>query len=333
MSSERSGSNLLRVLLGNHSNIASPVTAQLLSTVSPHARFYLPFSERNNAQALFEEIKRVVNHDYHAWNLDADFNAFFEEGKEYTFLDFFDFFYSEYGKKEAGKNRVVLKENVIFNYAFELLHYYPGAKFIYLYRDPRDYVASWMKVPLGYESPQQAVRTWINEQARCNQVVDIFGLPCCRVKYEELIADTPGVMSRVLAFAGETVEEACFSTDPAKNKEVTWNAYWKNLDKPVMKDNTGKFKKLFDEETIRMMEYQAKEHMVRLGYEPIYGFGAPQPETSFLRKAFKKLQGQQTFKQPVSDAKTSQLLKERHSISKEIGINAQRYFHTRNRPR
>ena len=33
---------------------------------------------------------------------------------------------SEYGKKEAGKTRVVLKENVIFNYAFELLHYYPA---------------------------------------------------------------------------------------------------------------------------------------------------------------------------------------------------------------
>jgi hypothetical protein len=328
MSSERSGSNLLRVLLGNHSNIASPVAAQLLSTVSPHARYYWPFSVRGNARALFDEIRRVVNHEYHAWNLDADFASFFDDGRRYTFMDFVDFFYSECGRREAGKKRVVLKENVVFDYAFELLHYFTDAKFIYLYRDPRDYVASWMRVPLGYESPERAIRTWMNEQIKCEQVINVFGLPCCHVKYEELIADPAGVMSKVLGFVGEAVEEACFSTDPDRNKSVIWNAYWNNLDKPVMKENTGQFRKLFDEETIRWVEHQCKEQMIKLGYEPLYGFAAPLRETSFLGKVLRRLQGRKTFKQPVSNAKTSQLLKERQLISKEIGLNAQRYFQT-----
>ena len=37
MSSERSGSNLLRILLSNHSRLAAPVAAQLLPIFMPFA--------------------------------------------------------------------------------------------------------------------------------------------------------------------------------------------------------------------------------------------------------------------------------------------------------
>jgi hypothetical protein len=331
MSSERSGSNLLRVLLGNHSNIASPVTAQLLNTVAPCSRFYAPFSDSVNAKALFNEMMKIVNHEYHSWDLQADFDSFYDH-EVTTFLDFFNFFYSEQMKKETGKGRIVFKENCVFNYAFELLSYYPDAKFIYLYRDPRDYVASWMKVPLGYESPEKAIKVWAGEQLKCDQVINVFGLSCYRLKYEDLIADTPGCMSEVLKFIGEPVEENCFFTDSGKNKSVTWNEYWKNLDKPVIKDNSGKFLKLFDEETIRLLEFHSKEFMLKLGYNPVYDFRLlPPKKTTVIQSLVSNISKKRSVKVQPSDDKTSTLLKERHLLSQQMNASAHDHFNSRNK--
>jgi hypothetical protein len=326
MSSERSGSNLLRVLIGNHSNIASPVTVQLLNTVAACSRFYAPLSDKENARALFNEIVKIVNHEYHAWNLHPDFERFYKSGVN-SFLDFFNFFYAEQMKKEGKKERIVFKENCIFNYAFELRSYYPDAKFIYLYRDPRDYVASWMKVPLGYESPEKAIKVWATEQLKCDQVINVFGLPCYSLKYEDLIENTPKCMSEVLAFIGEPVEEACFSTDADKNKTVTWNEYWKNLDKPVIKDNSGKFKELFDEETVRILEFHSKEFMLKLGYKPLYDFRLmPARKTTVFRSLLTNMSKKDAIKTQASNDKTSTLLKERHSLSQQMNANAQDHF-------
>ena len=325
MSSERSGSNLLRVLLGNHSNLASPVSPQLLTGFANASRYYAPLYDKKNAERLFNEILNIVNHDYHGWNLKASFDEFYKNGEIKSFFDFFDFFYSEKSKTEGSKNRFVCKENAIFDYAFPLKHHYPDAKFLYLYRDPRDYAASWMKVPLGFETPEQAVQVWVSEQRRCDILVNAFGLECIPVKYEELITNTELVMTRILEFIGEPLDVKCFSTDQEKNKEYSWNTYWKNLEKPVMKDNFGNFQKTFDEDAIRMIELTCKEFMLRLGYQPLYNFEPPVTNKNLISKVKSRLVNK-TKKKSIAPDSSMQLLKDRQDLTKSILKNAQQYF-------
>jgi hypothetical protein len=47
---------------------------------------------------------------------------------------------------------------------------------------------------------------------------------------------------------------------------VAWNAAWKNLSRPVMTSNFGKYRYRFDAATIRIIETVAREPMLRLGY-------------------------------------------------------------------
>ena len=79
MSSERSGSNLLRILLGNHSNISGPAAHQLLQTFYSQIPYYSPLSHRENLINLFEDFMAIVNHPYHSWNIIFDFDYIFEK--------------------------------------------------------------------------------------------------------------------------------------------------------------------------------------------------------------------------------------------------------------
>lgn len=265
MSSERSGSNLLRSLLSNHSRIAGPVAPQFLPLFHDLAPYYGHLTERENGVALMEDMAAVVNHPYYDWGLPVDTEALYEQHHPREFLDYFTIFYDE-KQQLLGKDRFVCKENDLFNYAFALSSYFEESKFIYLYRDPRDYAASITKILAGPKTAYNAAQHWFEEQERCNVLIHTFNLAAHPVSYEALVADTPRVMVGLLNFLGEPVEEACFQIQTEKNKKVAWNMAWKNLSQPVMTSNFGKYRDRFNSKTIHIIESVVREPMLRLGY-------------------------------------------------------------------
>ncbi len=265
MSSERSGSNLLRTLLSNHSHIAGPVAPQLLPMFHNLAPYYGPLRERENALALMEDMKAVVNHPYYNWKLPLDVVHLYEKYHPRQFLDFFSIFYGE-KQRSLGKGRFVCKENDLFNFGFVLSSYFEGAKFIYLYRDPRDYAASIIRILTGPKTPYSAALLWAKEQDKCNIILNSFNLHAHPIRYEELVADTELVMTRLLHFLDEPLDDACFQVHTEKNLQVNWNVAWKNLSRPVMTSNYGKYRDRFSRKTIRIIETVTQEPMLRLGY-------------------------------------------------------------------
>jgi hypothetical protein len=266
MSSERSGSNLLRTLLSNHSNIAAPVAPQFLSCFHTLILYYGLLSEEANAFRLMEDMLAVANHPYYAWDLSVDQDDVYRRYQPKVFLDFFNLLYEERSTAE-GKKRFVCKENRIFDFASHLQKYYVEPKFIYLYRDPRDFAASFKKVHFGPKTPYSAARLWRQEQDKCEVLISTFRLPVHRVKYENLISDPPTVMGDVLAFLDEPVEESCFQVQAGRNQDQTWNVAWKNLGRPILRANRGKYRKEFDTKAVNIIETVAKESMVHLGYD------------------------------------------------------------------
>jgi hypothetical protein len=266
MSSERSGSNLLRILLGNHSNICGPPAPQLLQTFYSQIPYYSPLSHRENLKNLFEDFRAIVNHPYHSWNILFDFDYIFDKYRPKSFLDLFHVFYNEYSIKE-NKRRYVCKENNIFDYACQLVNYYENPRFIYLCRDPRDYVASWIKLPVEPNTVFAAAQRWVEEQRKCHILLSSFGLEAFKIRYEDLITDTKQTMTMLFSFLGESVEEGCFEIKENNNSAITWNSFWKNLNKPIDSRNFKKYLTAFNHDAIRMIESLAKEYMIRLNYD------------------------------------------------------------------
>lgn len=268
LGSERSGSNLLRELLSNHRNLHGPVSPHLLDTFfnSSWLLLYGDLRDKNNMKRLFEAVKQLVNHPYNAWELEVNFEDIYREYRPQSFLDMYDFIYLEIVRKH-GKKRFVSKDNHVFNYVFSLLSYYDDPKFLYLYRDPRDYTASWMKNPLFIRTSYDAIKKWVKDQEKCASLIKAHKVNVCYVKYEDLISDTKGVMKRVLDFVGEQVDEACFTTNQERGESLKWNPYWVNLSKPVMSKNKKKYLKQFSHAEIELIESVAAPYMRMLGYK------------------------------------------------------------------
>lgn len=265
MSSERSGSNLLRVLLGFHSVLAAPRPLQLLISFHKLLPGYGDLSQREHARRLLDDCLALANHPYHAWKLTIDLEGVYARYALTGLIDCFHLLYSEYAFREK-KKRFVCKENNLFDFAAQIADYYSDPAFVYLYRDPRDYVASWRGLPVGPKTHFLAVSKWVEEQKRCERFIALSGLRVHCLKYEDLITATERAMTDLLRFIGVPVEEACFSIPEGSNMDAAWNSYWQNLSRPILRHNFNKYRQALTEQTITMIETIAGEYMEKLHY-------------------------------------------------------------------
>ncbi|HMP80847.1 MAG TPA: sulfotransferase [Pirellulaceae bacterium] len=261
VSSERSGSNLLRVLLGNHSQLHAPVAPQFLMNFAPLVPYYGDWNDAETGRRLVGDMTRLAGHEQYAWQVsEPDRNQPFR-----GWLDCFHWMYAQDAERN-GKVRFVCKENKLFDFVAELANYYAQPRFIYLYRDPRAYVASWLQVPLLSQSEYVIARRWSEEQRQCLTAFITFRRPFFAISYERLVADTRSHMESLLRFVGEPWEEACAQTDPQAAQEAARNPYWKNLDKPIDSSKLDEFRRRLTTGQLRLIESVTRHEMRTLGY-------------------------------------------------------------------
>ena len=260
LGSERSGSNLLRTLLGNHSQISAPIAPHFCDVFYNQFYNYLPFTP-SSKEELIQDIEKYINHNFNDWKLKLQAEKY-KDCK--SFIDFMHMVYTEKAESE-NKSHYFSKDNHNHRYALGILKDIPNAKFVYLYRDPRDQVASWLRTPLHLHTPFAAVNKWNVEQNEIFKLGTFYKVHFYSLKYEDLVDDPQGSISAVLEFLDLPIESACFETKP-ENKEAEKHPLWKNINKPVKKNNYGKFKDVLCQADLELIETVAKGNMQRLGY-------------------------------------------------------------------
>lgn len=263
LGSERSGSNLVRTLLGNHSAISAPIAPHLCDVFSKHIDRYKPWNA--SLASLYKDIETYINHPFNDWGLQLDAARMANNPSNANFIEVLNNVYSE---KAIGENKKAYFSKDIHNhrYALGIKNSFSDVKFVYLYRDPRDQVASWLRTPLYLHTPYQAITKWVQEQEAIAMLTDFYGLEVHFLKYEDLIDDTATVISNTLQFIGLPVEEVCFSTNP-KNDEAGKHPLWENINRPIKKSDSRKYKDVLSSgNSLLMVESMASKHMLRLGY-------------------------------------------------------------------
>lgn len=264
--SERSGSNLLRSLIGNHSMVEAPVAPHFFDVWNGMLKHYGDLRRKDNMAFLIEDMLEYANHPFNDWGLKVDVRALVQQHGPTSFWDAFDLLYRSKAEMHAA-SVYACKGNHIFNYAFQVKAKWPDSKFIYLYRDPRDHCASWKKKPMHLKTVWDSIEKWEREQRRCLELVTKHGIEMFFMSYEDLIAETPTVMTRALNFCGLPVEEACFQTDRDKNADAASRfVYWENIDKPIIRNNAKKYKKDLTPSEVELIETKAGAVMDVLGY-------------------------------------------------------------------
>ncbi len=269
MSSERSGSNLLRMMLGAHSRIAAPPPPHMWSHLTKLLPFYGPLSVQENMEALIADAIRMTNvqNSHLKWKHDISERELGEHPTNLT--EVIASLYEAYAARE-GADVWCCKENNLFDHAYRIREILVDARFIYLCRDGRDVACSLLKVPTHDQHIYFIAQEWRAEQMKCLQVYQDFAARelAIMLRYEDLIEDPQAVMERIcdimeIAFESRMLE---FHKTDAARQEAEKTAYWKNLSRPIIKDNKEKFRRELSSKQIKIFEAVASDLLNILGY-------------------------------------------------------------------
>jgi len=144
---------------------------------------------------------------------------------------------------------------------------FPDLQVIHLIRDGRDVALSHKAAPFGPKHVYQVARRWVEYLSAAEEAQAVLGeqafLP---VRYEDLLADPEPQLRRICAFLGEDFapEMLTFYTD--ETAYPTDGRNLRNLKRPVLSNNTGKWRTQMSPRELRIFEALAGAELERYGY-------------------------------------------------------------------
>lgn len=267
--SERSGSNLIRSILDAHPEIYAPEPIHL-------GAFWerLPEFGDLGDDARWRRLLAAIVDFLGQWkgtldpSLEFRVDELVERIPGRDFVSIYEHFYGR-GLAASGKRRLFIKENHTAQRAELLLPHYPHARFVYQVRDPRDFLASCKRMSrFKYGSAEGALAVWCADQRAALALAD--RLPAEQLfsgRYEVLIHEPERYLERLCEFLGLPFAEQMldFHQTAAARRAAAHEA-WRNLGKPIIRDNSGRYAATLEPAEVALVETHAHALMRRLGY-------------------------------------------------------------------
>jgi amino acid adenylation domain-containing protein len=178
----------------------------------------------------------------------------------------------------AEKPHIFVKENYISHVGAQVLDIYPDARFVFQTRDPRDYLASAVKMRerrFGnkFGSLRNAMDLWAQDQTFGLRLLGQLGPE--RVffqRYEDLIEESESVLSSLCRFVGVEFhpEMLQFYEGKAAKQMADANSAMALLAQPVVTANSNKFDAVLAPRQVKRVEAMVGPLMDQLGYERAY---------------------------------------------------------------
>lgn len=265
---QRSGSNLLRVILDQSTEIASPHPPHILVTFMP----LMPLYGELNAvsyKRLVDDVADYVLANPVPWEgviLDKD--KIMQDSRHYSLAELNRLIYE--AAAEAKKSKYwCCKSMANVHYANELEEAGLNLKYIFLYRDGRDVAASFKKAVVGEKHIYHLAKQWKHDQDACIRLGEMMGEDrFYRLNYESLISDPEGSVKSLCYFLGIEYVKSMMSFYESRTSKLAAEAgeMWSNLKKPIIKDNTGKYMQTFSGNDLQIFEAVAGDVLCKLGY-------------------------------------------------------------------
>jgi len=267
---ERSGSNLIRVIMNSHSEFLAPEPLHLMRLMWAELGAYGDLSNNENWNALVRHTSLILRHQVGEIGPRFDEDEIKRNVTRRSFADIFDFIYVT-ALEAKKKRRLFLKELYVHEYLPLILAHYPDAKFVYQTRDPRDVALSMTRLPF------QGGLLWARHVLREEQqsLLNVYhALSPERVfvqRYEDLLRRPREVLVGLCAFLEVEFEEQILEYYKVEENRLSAqkSAAWRNLSRPILEENQQKFRTELSELEIGLIERSAKPYMDALEYEPV----------------------------------------------------------------
>ena len=284
---QRSGSNLLRLMLNQIDGIAAPHPPHILQRMMPLLPNYGDFNQGDSFRLLVDDVCRLVELNPVTWDsVSLDREDVMARCNEQSLVAIFFAIYDILAKTWGAENWCC-KSLANVQYLPEINSYSDTAKFIYLYRDGRDVALSFQKAVVGEKHIYHIARAWAKSQRLALQMRTLLSDEnrFYSISYESLIADPESSLRGLCKFMGKeyTPQMLNFHQSSEASNAAASSSLWGNVTKPIMKQNTKKFLQHATEEEITIFELVAGDVLDALGYERVRI--AKGSEVSFSKQA------------------------------------------------
>lgn len=274
---QRSGSNLLRLLIGAHGAAATPPSTHMYSVFRDVSHMYGPLDVRTNRLRIVNDIRQLIELNVLAWPAgppEAERINRLWAGRSIERLcsAVYD---AEAERSHHSAWLCKSLENV--RYLPNLIRRIPDLSVLHVLRDGRDVALSFRDAPIGPKHPVVAADEWARDQRAALNVRPDRRRPVFQVRYEVLTTDTQSALEPVLSYLGVGFDRSALAFHESENAQSAprLSRLWNNLDRPVISGNS-RYRDPPNEEFVRMFEGAAFSMLVETGYEPVYVSGPSQ---------------------------------------------------------
>lgn len=276
---ERSGSNLLRLMLNAHPHIAIPHPPHLMRYLAPFEPSYGDLEDRRNRARLARDALAIQRRHIHPWEHAIDLDEVVERSHPSVF-GVVAAIYDQYRRAE-GKPRWGCKSTFMVDYVEQVLEVFPRARFIWLVRDPRDVAASAKEAVFGHCHPVLSARLWNRQQLRAREACGKYAERTIRLlRYEDLVSAPEIALKEVCQFLDEEFHDVMLEPHltPAAQQIAALSKSWRNTGTPVNSSRVGSHARRLSPAERRWVEGVTREMADELGYPmPADGNAAPPP--------------------------------------------------------
>lgn len=275
LGSERSGTNLLRRRLSEAQAVYyGPPPTHLLKHLFYAAPFYGDLADNARFTDFAHDALGLAYQHFSPWDItisvDDVLNAYPTIAGEFRTAIGMMHVMNILHARAKGFASYICKDNNLHDFAYALATHLPNARFLYIFRDPRDVVLSQRKRPTQNPSTTYLARLWRDEQLPCIQFVTdpLFRDRSHTVSYEELTTNEASTLECLTTFLGIPIEPQNASSSELFGNEATDTQEWKNLSQPTITSNTNKYEAELSTRQIRTIEALTWRPLHYLGYTP-----------------------------------------------------------------
>ncbi len=268
---QRSGSNLLRLLLEQHPRITAPHPPHILQRLMPLLRVYGDLSNDGAFRQLIEDVCELIHRNPVPWdNVELSEEKIFQRCRDRSLVAVFGAVMDLYAEAE-GADYWSCKSMQNVRWIDDLERYFDDPVYIYLYRDPRDVCLSFTKVVVGEKHPYFTAKRWRELQLLCLKAKERIGSGrfFC-MSYESLVTDPDMALGRLMEFLklDYRTEQKEFYHSRAAWEAAHASKLWENVGKPITSSRIGRFCKGLTYDQLHIIESIAGDVMLALGYKP-----------------------------------------------------------------
>jgi hypothetical protein len=274
-------------MLDNHSQLSGPSAPQLPRILSPLLPYYGDLADNGNLTTLIEDAIEIVRTQPTPWEVDLTVPRVLQALEDRSLWGVIAALYG-LNATWHGKTGWVCKSSRLFWSVYAIRHALPAARFVYLARDGRDYAASMHRNAMSPIHPYHVASLWRDEQRACLEVyANLSGTGLVHlVRYEDLVSASEATLRDVCAFLDEPYEPQMLTYYRGEGVRAmaASSVFFRNLDKPVLKNNFGKFKEQLTRAQIELVEATAGSELTLLGYPRLTN--GPVGEPGILQRAW-----------------------------------------------